>query len=47
MRIKRGLTKTEEKKGMYKDQAYLIGAIKILKNRKKINFKLLHSGNIF
>lgn len=29
---------------MYKDKIYLIGAIEILKNRKKINFLEFHSG---
>jgi hypothetical protein len=32
--------------GMYKDQVYLRGAIELLKNRKKIDFVLLHAGKI-
>lgn len=31
---------------MYKDQIYFIGAVEILKNRKKLNMINLHSGKI-
>lgn len=31
---------------MYKDQIYFMGAIKILRNRHKINFHELHCGKI-
>lgn len=31
---------------MYKDQVYLDGAIKLLKNRKDINFKTLYCGKL-
>jgi hypothetical protein len=46
VRVKRGCTDTAQTGGMYKDQVYLRGAIEILKNRKKIDFVLLHSGKI-
>lgn len=32
--------------GMYKDQIYFLGAVEILKNRKKLNFTNLHCGKI-
>lgn len=38
MRVKRGIKDTSQLGGMYKDQVYLIGAIEILKSRKKIDF---------
>lgn len=31
---------------MYKDQIYFLGAVEILKNRKKLNFANLHCGKI-
>lgn len=31
---------------MYKDQIYFIGAVEILRNRKKLNMYHLHSGKI-
>ncbi len=34
------------KGGMYKDGVYLRGAIDILKNRKKIDFKAFYSGKV-
>lgn len=46
MRVKRSLTDTSCKGGFYKDQAYLIGAIDILKRRKGIDFVKLHGGKI-
>jgi hypothetical protein len=46
LRVKRGLGDTSQPGGLYKDQVYLEGAIKILKNRKDINFKLFYCGKI-
>jgi hypothetical protein len=46
LRVKRGLTDTSQKGGMYKDQLYLIGAVEILRKRKQIDFVALHSGKI-
>jgi hypothetical protein len=46
VRVKRGLTDTSLPGGNYKDQAYLVGALKILKNRKLISFPRLYSGKI-
>ncbi len=46
LRVKRGLSDTSQPGGLYKDQVYLEGAIKILKNRKDLNFKLLYCGKI-
>ena len=39
VRVKRGMANTAQKGGYYKDQSYLIGAIILLRNRKKIDFK--------
>lgn len=46
LRVKRGLTDTAQAGGLYKDQVYLEGAYKILKERKNINFHALISGKI-
>ena len=32
--------------GMYKDQIYLMGALEILRNRRRLNLVHLHSGKI-
>ena len=32
--------------GMYKDQIYFMGAINVLRNRHKLNFRELHCGKI-
>lgn len=45
MRVKRG-TSSNDKGGYYKDQAYFIGAVQLLRNRKKINFRELMAGKI-
>jgi hypothetical protein len=51
--VKRGIADTSKAGGtlvmmlgMYKDQIYFMGAIKILRNRHKINFHELHCGKI-
>lgn len=46
LRVKRGIEDTSLLGGCYKDQVYLIGAIKILRNRKTINFTKLYCGKI-
>lgn len=46
LRVKRGMTDTSIPGGLYKDQVYLEGAFKILKERKNINFHALISGKI-
>ena len=46
MRSKRGLVDTSEPGGLYKDQVYLEGAIKILRERKSIDFVALYTGKI-
>jgi hypothetical protein len=46
LRVKRGMTDTSIPGGLYKDQVYLEGAYKILKERKNINFFALISGKI-
>jgi hypothetical protein len=46
LRVKRGLVDTSQKGGLYKDQVYLEGAVKILSQRKAINFKALLCGKI-
>lgn len=46
LRVKRGMEDTKDEGGLYKDQVYLEGALKILKARKDIDFKLLYGGKI-
>ena len=46
LRVKRGLGDTSLPGGLYKDQVYLEGAVKLLKNRNELNFNLLHCGKI-
>ena len=46
LRVKRGITDTSMPGGLYKDQVYLEGAYKILKERRNINFFALISGKI-
>jgi len=46
LRVKRGLTDTSQKGGLYKDQVYLEGAVKILSKRHYLNFKALLCGKI-
>lgn len=40
------MTNTSEHGGLYKDQVYLEGAVKILRERKNIDFKLLYGGKL-
>lgn len=46
LRVKRGLSDTSQKGGLYKDQVYLEGAVKILQQRHSLNFKALLCGKI-
>ena len=46
LRVKRGLTDTSQVGGLYKDQVYLEGAVKILKLRKQLDFKALYCGKL-
>lgn len=46
LRVKRGLTDTSQSGGLYKDQVYLEGAVKVLSRRKNLNFKALLCGKI-
>lgn len=53
VRVKRGIADTSKPNGifmkylgMYKDQIYFLGALEILKNRKKLNFIHMYSGKI-
>ena len=46
LRVKRGVVYTGRPGGLYKDQIYLEGAIKILRRRKEIDFKALYAGKI-
>ena len=46
LRVKRGLVDTSQKGGLYKDQVYLEGAVKILSQRHALNFKALLCGKI-
>ena len=38
LRVKRGLSDTSKPGGLYKDQVYLEGALKLLEHRKEINW---------
>lgn len=40
------MTDTSEHGGMYKDQVYLEGSVKILRNRKNLDFVALHCGKM-
>ena len=46
LRVKRGLTDTSQPGGLYKDQVYLEGAVKLLRMRKELNFRQLYLGKI-
>lgn len=46
VRVKRGIANTEQHSGMYKDQIYLRGAIKILKYRKELSMIDMHCGKL-
>lgn len=46
VRVKRGICDTSEPGGMYKDQIYFQGAVKILKKRKTLDFVALHCGKL-
>ena len=46
LRLKRGIMNTEEPGGLYKDQVYLEGAVRILQNRKILDFHGLLCGKI-
>jgi hypothetical protein len=47
LRVKRGIVDMSEVGGVFcKDQVYLAGAIRILKQRKSLDFKLLYSGKV-
>ena len=46
LRVKRGIKDTSMPGGCYKDSVYLSGAIKILQNRKNIDFRKLYSGKL-
>lgn len=46
VRVKRGLTDTSQKGGLYKDSVYLEGAVQVLQKRKHLDFKGLLCGKI-
>lgn len=46
LRVKRGLTDTSQKGGLYKDKCYLEGAIQVLSQRKNLDFVALMCGKI-
>ena len=46
LRVKRGLSDTSQKGGLYKDQVYLEGAVKVLQQRHTLDFKALLCGKI-
>merc|ERR1712159_248354 len=46
VRFKRGLQDTGKHGGYCRDQCYFIGAIKLLKRRSTLDFRLFHAGRI-
>ena len=46
LRVKRGLNDTSQPGGLYKDQVYLEGALKLLENRKTIDWQVFYSAKI-
>lgn len=46
LRVKRGMTDTGKKGGLYKDSVYLQGAVKILMRRKSLDFHKLMCGKV-
>jgi hypothetical protein len=46
LRVKRGLIDTSLPGGLYKDQAYLEGAVKILRERNQLDFRGLYAGKL-
>lgn len=46
LRVKRGLTDTSKKGGLYKDCRYLEGAVKILTLRNSLDFRKLYCGKV-
>jgi len=46
LRVKRGLTDTSKPGGLYKDQVYLEGALKLLENRKDIDWQGFYSAKL-
>ena len=46
LRVKRGLSDTSQPGGLYKDQVYLEGALKLLENRKDIDWPLFYSAKL-
>jgi len=46
VRAKRGLLDTSQPGGFAKDQTYMVGAMEILENRRKIDFNALYAGKI-
>lgn len=46
VRVKRGISDTSKCGGMFKDQAYFIGCVKILTSRSKINFQNIYSAKL-
>ena len=46
LRVKRGLNDTSQPGGLYKDQVYLEGALKLLENRRTIDWQVFYSAKI-
>jgi len=46
VRCKRGLDDSSRPGGLYKDMAYLRGAVQILQYRKKVDFEALYCGKV-
>lgn len=44
--MKRGIADTGSHSGMYKDQIYLRGAVKILRDRRELNMVDMHCGKL-
>jgi len=46
LRVKRGLADTSMPGGLYKDQVYLEGALKLLENRKTVDWQAFYSAKL-
>jgi hypothetical protein len=46
LRVKRGLADTSQPGGLYKDQVYLEGALKLLEHRKEVDWQEFYSAKL-
>ena len=46
LRVKRGLADTSQPGGLYKDQVYLTGALKLLELRNEVDWQMFYSAKL-